>query len=478
MDGPVEEIYRRVRQGMSESGSARIAPAAAAVLWRERGGEREIYLVKRAPELPFLGGFWSFPGGAVEAEDRRQKVPGAAGDEAASIAACARELCEETGVAIAPSARGWSLAGRWLTPAFSPIRFDARYYVVACPDGLEPDPARSGGELCAGAWLSPAEALASWRRGERLIPPPVLAVLRVLEGGFERLAERCAEAARAAGDEPRIWTIVPGVAAIPVRTPTLPPATHTNGYALGEREVVIVDPGSPYREEREVLDRAVDALIAGGARIAAVALTHHHADHVGGADYLADRLGVPIWAHAETAARVGRVDRHLEDGERIVLQGDPLREIEVVYTPGHAPGHLCFVDLETRFAVVGDMVASVGTIVVDPEEGDMRAYLDSLARLRALDLRALLPAHGAPIPDVRPKLDGYVAHRLWRERKLEAVLTGDARPLGDLVKVVYDDVPPAIWTLAERSLLAHLLKLEREGRARRVGEDWRAPPGV
>jgi endoribonuclease LACTB2 len=477
LSGPVEDVYRRVRQGVGPARSAEIAAAAAAVLWRSRGHEREVYLVRRSPSLPFLGGFWSFPGGGVEPADREREVPGARGEEAAAIAACIRELEEETGVSVPLDAAALWPAGRWETPPFSPIRFDARYYAVACPEGAEPDAARSGGELVEGAWLTPGEALASWRLGERLIPPPVLAVLRALDAGWERLGERLAEVSKDGREGPRIWTIVPGIASLPLRTPTLPPATHTNCYALGEGELLIVDPGSPYDDEREVLDEAVEALRAGGARPVAVALTHHHADHVGGARYLAERHGLPIWAHAETAARIGGADWHLEDGERLELAGGPgggARAIDVVLTPGHAPGHLCFVDATTRYAVVGDMVASVGTIVVDPDEGDMAAYLDSLARLRALNLRALLPAHGGPIPDVQAKLDAYRAHRLWREQKLERALASEPRPIDALVRDVYDDVPAALWPLAERSLLAHLVKLEREGRASPSDGGWRS----
>jgi endoribonuclease LACTB2 len=472
--GSVEDIYRRMREGMGQARPTEIATAAAAILWRDRGEEREIYLVRRSPDLPFLGGFWSFPGGAVERADREREVPGAEGEEAAAIVACVRELEEETGVALPLDPSALVPAGRWETPAFSPIRFDARYYLVACPGGANPDTAKSGGELVEGAWLTPGEALASWRRGDRLIPPPVLAVLRALDEGFERLDERLAEVAPDGRDRPRIWTIVPGIASVPLRTPTLPPATHTNCYALGDRDLVLVDPGTPYDDERAVLDEALGALCEGARRVVAVALTHHHADHIGAARYLANRHGLPIWAHAETAARIGGADRHLEDGERLELAGDPPRVLEVVHTPGHAPGHLCFVDATTRYAVVGDMVASVGTIVVDPDEGDMAAYLASLARLRDLELRALLPAHGGPIADVRAKLDGYIAHRLWREQKLERALAREPRPIAELVREVYDDVPPALWALAERSLLAHLIKLEREGRAAPSGGGWLA----
>src|SRR5207249_8925613 len=125
----------------------------------------------------------------------------------------------------------------------------------------------------------------------------------------------------------------------------------------------------------------------------------HHLHHVAGAASPAARLGLRVWAHPETARLLaGRlaVDRLVEEGERLPFGPGGFAAL---HTPGHAPGHLVLLDERTRAAVVGDMVASVGTIIIDPPDGDMRLYLSSLERLRALDLRWLLPAHGEPIGD-------------------------------------------------------------------------------
>jgi endoribonuclease LACTB2 len=261
---------------------------------------------------------------------------------------------------------------------------------------------------------------------------------------------------------------------VEVRTPTLPPATHTNVYLLGHRKLCAVDPATPYPEERAALDAHVDALAAVGDEVVEILLTHHHVDHVSGAEHLARRLGVPILAHAETARKLsGRVavDRVIADGERLPYGPAGLR---AVLTPGHAPGHLCFIDEAQNVALAGDMVASVGTIIVEPEDdGDMATYIASLKQLRALRPRCLLPAHGPPIWDADGKLDFYVHHRLEREGRVLAALSSESRTVEELVPPSYPDVPPAIYPLAARSLLAHLLKLEKEGRARREGDRWR-----
>ena len=272
------------------------------------------------------------------------------------------------------------------------------------------------------------------------------------------------------------WQIldgVPWIRTVAVRTPTLPPATHTNVYLIGQDRLVVIDPASPYAEERAQLDAAIDALAAAGSPVAEIVLTHHHVDHVSGAAYLAERLGVPIVAHRETAAKLAghlQIRRFLDDGERLDYGPDGLTAL---FTPGHAPGHLCFVDGRSTATVAGDMVASVGTIIIEPDDGgDMRVYLESLAKLRAVGARWLLPAHGPPIADAAAKIDFYVAHRLEREKRVVAALSSQPQTIDELVPPAYPDVPPAIYGLAARSLLAHLYKLESDGRARRVGERW------
>ena len=258
-----------------------------------------------------------------------------------------------------------------------------------------------------------------------------------------------------------------------VRTPTLPPATHTNVYILGEGDLVVVDPASPYPEEQAALARVIAERTAAGERVAAIFLSHQHIDHVSGAAALGRTTGAPILAHPQTAKRLaGRiaVDTTIEEGARLPVGG---RQVEAIFTPGHAPGHLCLLDRGSGALVCGDMVASVGTILIDTEDdGDMAIYLASLARMRTLGLRCLLPAHGPPIWNADEHLAFYIAHRLQREAKALAALGAEPRALDALVPIVYADADPAIYPLARRSLRAHLDKLVHEGRARAVDGGW------
>jgi len=254
--------------------------------------------------------------------------------------------------------------------------------------------------------------------------------------------------------------VAPGIRVLALRTPTLPPATHTNVYLVGPEAgpVAVIDPGSPYPEQQALLDRVLEALPP-----AAILLTHHHGDHVGGATALAERWSVPIAAHAATARRLAgwvEVSRTIEDGETVY-------GATAIGTPGHAEGHLCYAVGDA--IVAGDMVAGVGTILIDPSEGDMALYLASLERLLAWPQMTLLPAHGPAIPDGHAKLREYLSHRRMREARVAAALRDEPRSLTELVGEVYSDTPRALWVLAERSLLAHLVKLARDQRATDVG---------
>jgi glyoxylase-like metal-dependent hydrolase (beta-lactamase superfamily II) len=275
----------------------------------------------------------------------------------------------------------------------------------------------------------------------------------------------------------RARAIVPTIEMLAVRTPTLPPATHTNSFLIGTEEAVLVEPATPYREEQDLMAQWVQSARLRGVEPVAILATHHHPDHVGGAMALRERLQLPLWAHAMTAQRLDgivEIDRLIQDGERIELNGPIPTSLTALHTPGHAPGHLCFIDEASNIMIAGDMVASVGTIIVEPTDGDMLLYLESLRKMSALEPAGLLPAHGDLVQQSQAILNFYIEHRLMRERKVLAALEarGQASRPRHLIAQAYADTQKALWPLALQSIEAHLIKLEREGRIVKVGDRW------
>ena len=257
------------------------------------------------------------------------------------------------------------------------------------------------------------------------------------------------------------------LALFPVRSPTLLPATHTNTYALGSRDVVLVEPATPYEDELRAYVEWVRGLASTGRRPVAIFATHHHPDHVGGVAQLARELDLPLWAHAETASRVSAWEtaRTIEDGEEIVLDGPVPSRWKALHTPGHAPGHLCLLDEASGDILVGDMVATVGTILIIPGDGYMLSYLQQLDRLARLGAKRALPAHGEPIGDPTAHFRMYIAHRLMREAKVRDALQKAGAPATteELLPVAYAGTPPEVAPIALLSLRAHLDKLVDEG---------------
>lgn len=269
---------------------------------------------------------------------------------------------------------------------------------------------------------------------------------------------------------PRVTTLAPGIKRILAPNPSMMTGPGTNTYLFGQDEIAVVDPGPIFEQH---IDR-IRAEATGSVKW--ILVTHTHPDHSPAAMPLAaltgaEVLGIPA-PEGPHQDMTFEPDRTLGDGD-VLATGE--FTLEAVHTPGHASNHLCYRHPATNWLVTGDHVIDGSTVVIDPPDGDMKQYIESLQRLRDLACEAILPGHGDRIDEPQRVIDWIIDHRLQREVKILAALKANPGLTShDLVPHVYSDVPGHLYALAERSLLAHLLKLEVDDTAARTGDSWSA----
>ncbi len=267
--------------------------------------------------------------------------------------------------------------------------------------------------------------------------------------------------------------------------------TGTQTYLVGTGDdVAVIDPGPAgsgmpgHADTRG--DGHVEAIVAaiGKARLSAIICTHTHRDHSPASRALQSATGAPIIGCAplmldDDGPRADaafdpdyRPDRVLTHGERIGGQG---WTIEAVATPGHTSNHLCYALIESEALFTGDHVMGWSTSVVSPPDGDMAAYLASLALLQERSDRVYYPAHGPQIDNPRQFVRGMIGHRRQRERQIVTLLEKSLYTIPDLVAAMYKGLDPRLHGAAGRSVLAHLVDLQRQGRVMAQGEHWVAP---
>ena len=221
----------------------------------------------------------------------------------------------------------------------------------------------------------------------------------------------------------------------------------------------MIDPGPD--DDGHLADVAREA-----GRVGAVLVTHDHPDHAPGAAPFAERVHAPLYALRLTGAERLRAGQRVRAGAA---------EVTVVPTPGHTVDHVAFFEPTTSALFTGDAVLGRGTSFIDPPDGDLVQYLRSLTRMLELHPRTIHPGHGPVVLDAPAKLREYLAHREERESQVLAALADGPRSIAEMVEVIYADYPPDVHPLAARSVLAHLRKLEDEGRVERKGDPTTRP---
>lgn len=254
----------------------------------------------------------------------------------------------------------------------------------------------------------------------------------------------------------------PGIRRVVADNPSVMTYHGTNTYLIDDEDgrVMVIDPGPDDAAHVEAVLRAT------GGRVSRIVLTHSHHDHFSATAALEAATGAPTVAYHESADRGFTPDIPLHDGDRI---GD----LTAVFTPGHARDHLCFARAD-GLLFSGDHVMGWSSSIVNPPLGDMRAYIASLKLLLKRNEATYLPGHGPAIDNPNVYVGALLYHRERREREILCALDQEARDTYELMDRLYSKVDPMLRRAAERNVIAHLIKLERDGRAVQDGERWRA----
>jgi glyoxylase-like metal-dependent hydrolase (beta-lactamase superfamily II)/8-oxo-dGTP pyrophosphatase MutT (NUDIX family) len=414
--------------------------------------------------------------------------------------------CRERGLLLA--ANEVFVLAHWITDRDLPRRFDVPFLVARMPEGQAP--VADEAEQFEPVWVRPGDALERHRAGQFFIIFPTIRTLERLQkfdsvdavlaacAGGQPLWTSCPRGGIVQGAEVRFmehemaygelalvcpdgqllhhldWRtdqpvpLLKNVTRITAPNPGVMTGPGTNCYLVGDPDTgyIVIDPGPEDAEHQQRIWRAA------GGDIRLIVCTHSHPDHSPGARPLQAlcRNHPPIWglpsAPTARAASEFTPDRVLEDGAVLSVAGNGLQHsLKALHTPGHAANHVCLVLLEDGLLFSGDHVLNGSTTVVDPPDGDMSAYIDSLDRLLAaceqVGIEFILPAHGHVLGFAPQAIAHLKAHRLQREARVLAAMR--ARPggtLDDWVELAYADVPPRMWPMARRSLLAHVQRIE------------------
>ncbi|MEJ8835129.1 MBL fold metallo-hydrolase [Ramlibacter sp. AN1133] len=400
------------------------------------------------------------------------------------------------------------LLAHWITDRDLPRRFDVPFLVARMPAGQTP--VADEAEQFEPVWVRPADALERHQAGQFFMIFPTIRTLERLRpyhtvdavlaacAGEQPLWTSCPRAGLVQGAEARFmehempygelalvcpdgqllhhldWRtddpvpLLKNVTRVTAPNPGVMTGPGTNSYVVGDPDTgyIVIDPGPDEPEHQQRIWRAA------GGDIRLIVCTHSHPDHSPGARPLQAMCNRPPPIFGLPSAPTARAaseftpDCVLADGETLVVSGAGRQHsLRAIHTPGHAANHVCLVLLEDGLLLSGDHVLNGSTTVVDPPDGDMTAYIDSLDRLIAAcdtyGIEFILPAHGHVLGPARRAIEMLKAHRLQRESRVVAAMR--QRPggtLDDWVELAYADVPPRMWPMAKRSLLAHVQRIE------------------
>jgi endoribonuclease LACTB2 len=424
----------------------------------------QIFMIKRKNDVPSFPGYASFPGGLIDKKDESSEEfshPLIHGLAPFHQQALRREMMEELGFDIAKAEFfRFGLIGSATTPSFNPYRFETFFYYAECVN--QPDFVLDDRELESGQWQSPRAFLERYHAAELLAVPVTVSLLEALSEASYWRRPLTRDFNLQWNEETECPMIEPvfGVKVFMPLSHTLPPASRTNCFLIGGE--LLVDP-SP-KDEQE-FQRLLNSLSS--CQVKSIFLTHHHGDHYEQSAPLARMLGVPMTMSRDTYDRITRVEGgQYFDGVKIhfAKAGDTVarwhdQDVIVYELPGHDQGQLGLAPLGLEWFVVGDLVQSIGTVVIKAPEGDMDLYFESLKKVILLNPAVIFPSHGIAMGGVY-KLEETLKHRQMRHQQVRE-LRDQGKTTEEIVDQIYLGLEDKLRPLAWQTIESHLRSLNK-----------------
>ena len=429
----------------------------------------EMYTIKRQNSLPVFPGYHSFPGGKVDDIDYQSdwpsKHPLTKNHPAHLINALRRELIEEMNVDLGDLIKEEKIlelnaVGVAVTPDFNPYRFKNYYYVIAVKE--KPIIKIEDREIEYGEWKKPKDLLQSYFENKILIVPPMRKMIEAMDKGELNIQHDFELSYDRENEVPMIESLF-GVKQFLPLSHTFPPANRTNCFLIGDHKKVCIDPSPRDQEEYNKLKNSLSRF-----GVDFFMLSHHHPDHHEYATQLAFDFKVGIGLSEDSKKRIEEkwgsdyfkniAVTILQEG--MVLTRSNKKDIVLYAVPGHDEGQLALAPIDLSWFIVGDLIQSVGTVVIGAPEGDMKKYFSSLQKVIDLNPSYIIPSHGIALGGVH-RLRETLLHRLDREKKIKELLI-ENKSEKEILDILYKDLPEYLHIYALKTIAAHVIKINSE----------------
>lgn len=429
-----------------------------------------VFFIKRQNYLPVFPGYHATPGGKVDKEDSHTDLVGSLWPKTVKpqiLHALIREVKEELNFDLLKAIEdGDVLAiddiGIAVTPEFNPYRFKNYYLKITLAHevkfNLDSDEAEFG------EWIAPLGLYEKYKKGEILAVPPAITLLKALSSDLTHSTLIDMSLPYDPETEVPMIESIFGVRQFLPLSHTFPPANRTNAFIIGDGKnsdspKILIDPSPKDEHELDKFLKSVDKI-----GFDSIMLTHHHPDHYQFANVIAKKYSVGIQLSKDTYERIGK--KYFE-GIKIsfLKEGDILtrslgQNVNVYEVPGHDEGQLALAPENLNWFLAGDLIQTIGTVVIQAPEGDMKKYFQTMERVIALKPKNIIPSHGIIIGGTN-KLEDTLRHRQMREEQV-FTLINEGKNMDEMIAVIYQGIEDKLIPYAQRTIDAHLKKLRDE----------------